>query len=90
MPHTGQPDQDEECTTDGMLILSYGWLYNWKRRHGVFSVHLHGEAVSADQRSCLMLLDNASSHSVADIQLIKMGSFNAFRLSNLLLIFLPP
>ena len=34
-----------------------------------------------------MLLDNASSHSVADIQLIKMGSF---RLSNLLLIFLPP
>ena len=37
-----------------------------------------------------MLLDNASSHSVADIQLIKMGSFNAFRLSNLLLIFLPP
>ena len=37
-----------------------------------------------------MLLDNASSHSAADIQLIKMGSFNAFRLSNLLLIFLPP
>ena len=49
MPNTGQPNQDEECTTDGKLILSYGWLCNWKRRHGVFSVHLHGEAGSADQ-----------------------------------------
>ena len=49
MPHTGQPDQDKECTTDGVLIRSYGWLCNWKRCHGVFSVHLHGEAGSADQ-----------------------------------------
>ena len=49
MPHTGQPDQDEECTTDGVLILSYGWLCNCKRCHGVFSVRLHGEAGSADQ-----------------------------------------
>ena len=49
------------------------------------------EEFKNQQRSCLMLLDNASSHnSVPDIQLIKLGSFDAFRLSNHLLIFLPP
>ena len=44
----------------------------------------------SQQRHCLMLLDNASSHGVADTVLTKVGSFDAFRLSNLLLLFLPP
>ena len=42
------------------------------------------------QRNCLMLLDNSSSHGVADTLLTKVGSLDAFRLSNLLLLFLPP
>eukprot|EP00731_Ephydatia_muelleri_P034134 Em0048g10a len=37
-----------------------------------------------------MLRDNASSHGVADTLLTKVGSLDAFRLSNLLLLFLPP
>ena len=37
-----------------------------------------------------MLLDNASSHGVADVLLTKEGTFDTFRLSNLLLLFLPP
>ena len=44
----------------------------------------------SQQRHCLMLLDNASSHGVADTVLTKVGSFDAFRLSNHLLLFLPP
>ncbi|KAL5502222.1 hypothetical protein EMCRGX_G008961 [Ephydatia muelleri] len=158
---------DDDHTADG---LSHGWLAKWKKRHGVFSVHLHGEAGGADQqgvasaqrelpdilshyrpddifdfdetglyyrqarprcfgnsfnpdivvsyyyskkawmrsevftdwskkvneqflsqqRNCVMLLDNASSHGVADTLLTKVGSLDAFRLSNLLLLFLPP
>ena len=44
----------------------------------------------SQQRNCLMLLDNASSHGVADTLLTKVGSLDAFRLTNLLLLFLPP
>ena len=44
----------------------------------------------SQQRNCLMLLDNASSHGGADTLLTKVGSLDAFRLSNLLLLFLPP
>ena len=39
---------DDDHTADG---LSDGWLAKlWKKRHGVFSVHLHGEAGGADQQ----------------------------------------
>ena len=38
---------DDDHTADG---LSHGWLAKWKKRHGVFSVHLHGEAGGADQQ----------------------------------------
>ncbi|KAL5502221.1 hypothetical protein EMCRGX_G008959 [Ephydatia muelleri] len=48
------------------------------------------EQFLSQQRNCVMLLDNASSHGVADTLLTKVGSLDAFRLSNLLLLFLPP
>ena len=48
------------------------------------------EQFMSQQRNCLMLLDNASSHGVADTLITKVGSLDAFRLSNLLLLFLPP
>ena len=48
------------------------------------------EQFMSQLRNCLMLLDNASSHGVADTLLTKVGSLDAFRLSNLLLLFLPP
>ena len=48
------------------------------------------EQFMSQQRNCLMLLDNAGSHGVADTLLTKVGSLDAFRLSNLLLLFLPP
>eukprot|EP00731_Ephydatia_muelleri_P026385 Em0018g485a len=47
------------------------------------------EQFLSQQRNCVMLLDNASSHGVADTLLTKVGSLDAFRLSNLLLLFLP-
>lgn len=36
-----------------------------------------------------MLLDNATSHSVPDMDLIKVGSFDSIKMSHLLLLFLP-
>ena len=48
------------------------------------------EQFMSQQRNCLMLLDNASSHGVADTLVTKVGSLDAFRLTNLLLLFLPP
>ena len=38
---------DDDHTVD---VLSHGWLAKWKKRHGVFSVHLHGEAGGAHQQ----------------------------------------
>eukprot|EP00731_Ephydatia_muelleri_P028984 Em0020g628a len=80
MPNTGQPNQDEECTTDGKLILSYGWLCNWKRRHGVFSVRLHGKAGSADQEEWVMdpgETEMEEVESIADIAARLMGQEDA-------------
>ena len=42
-----------------------------------------------EKRQCLMLLDNASSHVLSDMPMIKVGSFDCFKLSNLLLLFFP-
>ena len=39
--------------------------------------------------SCLIILDNATSRAVADVSQPNVGSFTAFKLSNLLLLFLP-
>ena len=41
------------------------------------------------KHSCLMILDNATSHAVADVSQTNVGSLTAFKLSNLLLLFLP-
>eukprot|EP00731_Ephydatia_muelleri_P016480 Em0009g904a len=41
------------------------------------------------KRLCQMILDNATSHAVADVSQTNVGSFIAFKLSNLLPLFLP-
>ena len=48
------------------------------------------EQFMSQQCNCLMLLDNASSNRVEDTLLTKVGSLDAFRLNNFLLLFLPP
>ena len=47
------------------------------------------EQFKQQNRQCLMLLDNASSHFLSDTPMIKVGSFDCFKLSNLLLLFFP-
>eukprot|EP00731_Ephydatia_muelleri_P003096 Em0001g3096a len=47
------------------------------------------EQFKQQNRQCLMLLDNASSHHLSDTPMIKVGSFDCFKLSNLLLLFFP-
>ena len=41
------------------------------------------------KRLCQMILDNATSHAVADVSQTNVGSFIALKLSNLLPLFLP-
>ena len=47
------------------------------------------EQFKQQKRQCLMLLDNASSHVLSDTPMIKVGSFDCFKLRNLLLLFFP-
>ena len=47
------------------------------------------ELFKNQKRNCLILLDNAASHSIADMVLTKAGSFECFKMSNLLLLFMP-
>ena len=47
------------------------------------------EQFKAQNRQCLMLLDNATSHAVRNVAPTKVGSLHAIKLSNLLLLFLP-
>ena len=56
---------DDDHTADG---LSHGWLAKlWKKRHGVFSVHLHGEAGGGVARAQRKLPDILSHYRPDDI-----------------------
>ena len=47
------------------------------------------EQFKNQKRSCLVLVDNAASHTIADMVTTKVGSFDCFKMSNLLMLFLP-
>jgi hypothetical protein len=40
--------------------FSSGWLYSWKKRHGVHATVRHGEAAAADQAGVLLSRESVS------------------------------
>ncbi|KAL5475714.1 hypothetical protein EMCRGX_G025561 [Ephydatia muelleri] len=65
------------------LVMYYSNTNAWMHTDQV------NEQFKQQNRQCLMLLDNASSHILSDTPMIKVGSFDCFKLSNLLLLFFP-
>jgi hypothetical protein len=58
---------DEKANEIGKLTnvpegfkFSSGWLYNWKKRHGVHVTVRHGEAAAADQAGVLLAVSAQS------------------------------
>ena len=46
--------------------------------------------MAAQRKHILMLMDNASSHRISSIALEKIHGLGSFKLSNVLVVYLPP